>query len=373
MKKTILLILLFPIFSCSQTKKEITESYTPGFRIIQTADKSRIYKPDTDTTDNLHFRPLDIDIWYPARASETDSPLLFRDILHLLEKRANYYTASNKWTGITSLVAQSFCEGFKCSDTTRLLNFKTQSFMKASPVDKIFPLVIYLCAFNGMSYENFTLFETLAKNGFIVVSINSIGRYPGDMTMKSEDLLEQVDDAKASLNTIKQNSDIDFSKIGIIGYSWGGISGAILAGRIQRVSCLISLDGSEFHHYGEQKEEDTDFQGIRNSPEFQNLSLPVPYLRLESSNIISPNRKDSVYDFSEKLKNEKLIFKVDSAHHEDFSSLSVIVRESGNCPSNANYGTILNLTLAYLEDHLKNEHSFSHLIEQEINKSITKK
>jgi Dienelactone hydrolase family len=373
MMKTFSLILLLSLFSCSLTKKEKTESYEPGFRIIKTVDKSRIYKADTDSNDNLHFRPLDIDIWYPARASETDSPLLFRDILSLLEKRANYYTASNKWTGITSQEAQSFCEGFKCSDTTRLLNFKTQSFMEASPVDTKFPLVIYLCAFNGMSYENFTFFETLAKKGFVVVSISSIGRYPGEMTMKNEDLLEQVDDAKASLNAIKKNSDIDFSKIGIIGYSWGGVSGAILAARIPRVSCLISLDGSEFHHYGEQNEENTDFNGIRNSPEFQNLNLHVPYLRLESLNIIDAKKEDSVYDFSEKLKNEKLIFEVDSAHHEDFSSLSAVVRESGNCPTNSNYNTILNLTLAYLEDHLKNAHSFLHSIEQEINKSITKK
>ena len=95
-----------------------------------------------------------------------------------------------------------------------------------------------------MSYENFALFEALAKKGFVVVSISSIGRYPGDMTMKNEDLLEQVNDAIASLNTLKQSSNIDFSKIGIIGYSWGGLTGAILADKIPDISCLISFDGS---------------------------------------------------------------------------------------------------------------------------------
>jgi hypothetical protein len=49
-----------------------------------------------------------------------------------------------------------------------------------------------MTAFNGMSYENFTLFESLAKKGFIVVSVSSIGRFPGDMTMKKADLWSRL-------------------------------------------------------------------------------------------------------------------------------------------------------------------------------------
>jgi hypothetical protein len=360
MKYFLPLILLLLTCCCSESKKDKTETYRAGFKTVRAVDKSRIYKPNTDTTDILHFRPMDIDIWYPAKETGADSPLLFRDILVLLEKRANYYTASTKWTGITSQVAQSFCEGFKCSDTTKLLNFKTQTFRNAITIEAKFPLVIYLCAFNGMSYENFTLFEALAKKGYVVVSINSVGRYPGDMTMKNEDLLEQVNDAIASLNEIKQNSNIDFSKIGIIGYSWGGLSGAILAGKIKNVSCLISLDGSEYHHYGEEKKENEDFNVTRYSPVFKNLNLSMPYLRLESSGITIKDKEDSVYNFSEKLSGEKFIIKVDSAQHEDFSCLSEVVRVSGNCKSNHHYNTILNLTIPFLEDHLKNGHAQKH-------------
>jgi hypothetical protein len=370
MKKILLPILLLFLLSCTQEEK--TGSYAIGFKTIQTVDKSRIYRPNTDTTDNLHFRPLDIDIWYPARVSNMDTCVRFRDILGLLEKRANYYTASNAWNGITSKIAQSFCDGFQCSDSTKLLNYKTKTFRNVQAIDSEFPLVIYMCAFNGMSYENFKLFEDLATRGFIVMSVNSIGRYPGDMTMKKEDLLEQVNDAITSFQIIKQTSNVNFSKIGIIGYSWGGLSGAILAGKIPNVSCLISLDGSEFHHYDKEEEEETsDFNGIRFCPEFKNLNLTIPYLRLESSQIGIANKVDSIYNFSEKLINEKLIFKIDSAQHEDFSCLPVIVRESGNCEIKNCYKTILKLTLYFLEDNLKNEHAFSHVIEQEINKTAT--
>jgi pimeloyl-ACP methyl ester carboxylesterase len=136
--------------------------------------------------------------------------------------------------------------------------------------------------------------------------------------MKKDDLLEQVNDAVASLNELKQSSNIDFSKIGIVGYSWGGLAGAILAGKTPNVACLISLDGSEFHHYGESKEEDADFNDTRNNGEFKNMRLSLPYLRLESASLTNTGKEDSVYNFSEKLINEKLIYKIDSAQHEDF-------------------------------------------------------
>jgi hypothetical protein len=347
-------------------KKANTENYIAGFKTIQTKDKTRIYKPNSDTTDYLHFRPLDIDLWYPANTSTKDTCILFRNILGLLEKRANYYTASNAGNGMTQQLAQYFCEGLKCSDSTKVLNFKTQSFKNAKPIENKFPLIIYLSAFNGMSYENFTLFEELAKKGFIVASISSIGRFPGDMTMKKEDLMEQVNDAIATLNNLKTNSNIDFTKIGIIGYSWGGLSGSILASKITNIACLVSLDGSEFHHYGQAKEENIDFDVIRNSKDFKDIRLSIPYLRLESSPLKTAEKIDSVYNFTEKLSSKRQIFKIVSAQHEDFGCLSQLVKKSGNCKPNNYFTTISKLTVSFLEDHLKNKKNFKATIEQEI-------
>lgn len=373
MKLLVPITLLF-LVSCSDIKKTESEAYIAGFITIQTKDTTRIYKPNTDTTDYLHFRPLDIDLWYPASASTKDTAILFRNILGLLEQRANYYTASNAGDGMTRQLAQYFCEGLKCSDSTKVLNFKTQSFKDAKPIENKFPLIIYLSAFNGMSYENFSLFEELAKKGFVVASISSIGRFPGDMTMKNEDLMEQVNDAIATLNNLKGNSIIDFTKIGIIGYSWGGLSGSILASKIPNVACVISLDGSEFHHYGQAKEENMNFDSIRNSPDFKNMRLSVPYLRLESSASATTEKEDSVYNFTEKLSGDKQIFTIDSAQHEDFGCLPQLVKESGNCKPTQHFTTISKLTLSFLEDHLKNGKTFTETVGQEINnKKVLKK
>ena len=363
-------IVLLILMGCSETRKEKINPYDAGFTTIHRIDRTRIYKPGTDTTDYLHYRPIDLDIWYPSYKSATDTQLLVRDLLGLLETRANYYSASNVGNGITAHLAQFFCETFRCSDSTTLLNFKTSSFKNATAVTGKFPLVIYMTAFNGMSYENFILFETLAKKGFIVVSVSSIGRFPGDMTTKKEDLIEQVADAITTFNIVKENSNIDSNKIGIVGYSWGGLSGAILASKLPDVKCLVSLEGSEFHHYGN---EDSDFDFIKNSEDFKNIKLSIPYLRLESAPSTQPGKKDSVYNFSLTHVNNAQIFTIDSMQHEDLDCFSRVVRESGNCPINQRYNSALKLTVGFLEDNLKNENNFSATVEGQINKTIRKK
>jgi hypothetical protein len=371
MMKWFTLIIFILFAACSQTKKGTVKSYKAAFKTIHVIDTLRIYKPKTDTSNYLHYRPIDIDLWYPSDISATDSTITVYDLLALLEQRANYYSASNIGTGIAGQLAKFFCDAFKCSDSARLLSFKTNSFKNANAANGKFPLVIYMTAFNGMSYENFSLFEELSKKGFVVVSISSIGRFPGDMTTKKEDLLEQVNDAVIALKVLKQNPNIDFNKVGIVGYSWGGLAGAVLADKIANVRCLISYEGSEFHHYGSAKDENADFDTIRSSKEFKNLHLTIPYLRLESAASSQPEKVDSVYKFYPNNVNNAQVLSIDSMQHEDFDCFSFVVKKSGNCSVNQRYNTALNLAVGFLEDNLKNENHFSKIVAEMNN--ITKK
>jgi hypothetical protein len=373
MTKAIFPATLLFLFSCTNTRKEEPVSYQAGYRTIRTVDSSRTYKPATDTSDYLHLRPLDLDIWYPAENPHADSVILFKDFLGLLEQRANYYTASTIATGVTKQLAQSCCEGFKCSDPDKLLNYRTGSYKNAKASSRTFPLVIYLASYNSMCYENVALFEKLASKGYVVLSINSIGRYPGDMTMKHGDMMEQVYDAISSLKFLEKNPNIDFSKIGIIGYSWGGLSGTVLANKIPNTACLISFEGSEFHHYGESKDEDADFDGITQSDDFKNMSLRIPYLRLESTPLPKAAPNNSVYDFTVKLAGGKTILTIDSTEHQDFCSLPSYVKASGNCSSSKSYTTITNLAISFLDEHLKKTNSFPQTLQQELNKTVWQK
>ncbi len=193
------------------------------------------------------------------------------------------------------------------------------------------------------------------------------------MTMKKADLMEQVNDAVAAFHGFGQNQNVDFNKIGIVGYSWGGLAGAVLAGKIPNANCLVSLEGSEFHHYGNETGENADFDTIRNSKEFKNLHLTIPYLRLKSAPFIQTDKIDSVYNFSANHVDKPQIFTIDSAQHEDFECFSLVVKKSGNCIINQRYNSSLKLTVGFLEEHLKNDHSFTNTVAQEINKTVKRK
>ena len=372
MRIVLFFLMCILVSACDLRRTPQPEKYAAGFKIIKSVDRTRVYKPGTNASDNLHYRPLDIDIWYPAVRSRTDTALRVRDLLGLLEQRANYYSATNVGTGITQQLANYFADGFHCADSSTILDFKTGSLRNAAAVQTKFPLVIYLCAYNGMSYENYRLFETLASEGMIVMSISSIGRFPGDMTMKADDLLEQVLDAQRAVDVMKQDPHVDSRRIGIIGYSWGGMAAPFLAHRLENVKCIVSLEGSEFHHYGNAAEEDADFENITKSKEFQNLLISMPYLRLESAPANAP-AKDSIYHFTQKLAGETMIFTVDSVKHEDFGAMSLVTREAGNCAGNRQHQTIIELTSAFLQQELQQKSSFKEIQSRELNHSIRNK
>src|SRR6476620_7818314 len=172
-------LLTLILLSCESRRAVKPQPHAAGFKIIQSVDRSRVYKTGTPTSDKLHFRPLDIDIWYPAVRAMNDTVLRFQDLLRLLEQRANYYTASNAADGLTNQLAGSFVRSFQCGDSATLLHLKTSSIRNAAAIKNKLPVVIYMCAYNGMSFENYRLFENLASKGMIVVAISSIGRYPG--------------------------------------------------------------------------------------------------------------------------------------------------------------------------------------------------
>ena len=303
--------------------------------------------------DRLHFRPIDVDVWYPATAVRSDSTLRFGDFLQSLQDRANFYSAPGKFDSLKINVAKSFCEGFLCSQVDLLLQHLTKTRKEPAQVDEQFPLILYFASFGSMGYENYLLFESLAQQGYIVACVNSIGRYPGDMTTKNADLMEQVKDADQILNRLKKDPHTDTTKIGILGYSWGGLAGVILAMNRQDFKTIVSLDGSEFHHFDYNKSEDQDFNETLNAPLFKNAVLSVDYLRLESNPQPALINKDSVYNFLIKVSNTKQVVKIDSASHQDFSSLPTAVRSSGKCPVPKTYTSISSLTIAHFNKHLK--------------------
>ena len=359
---SIFLFLLLSFYSYSQ-------DYNAGFTSIILTDSSRIFKPDTSPSDRLHHRPVEVDIWYPAEACDNES-MLFGELFGLFEERAVRYDDTEDFSGVVNELALYYvAELGMGNDPNTLLNIKTNSHKDAQIVTGEFPLIIYLAGFNGMGFENYKIFENLAQNGYVVASIWSVGRYPGNMTNRKEDMLEQVYDAEFTLKYLRNNKifDIDPDKTGLLGSSWGGMSAAVLANRLPSVSAFVSLDGTETHYFGENDNnayygnspDDDNDQFIRDihqsgllDPEAQG----APYLYLESGNKLDDFNPTGEFHFYKQLQSEKFYLRLEDSKHEDFTCIPSILDPSGS--SAKNYRYITEASRRFFDQSLKGSGEF---------------
>lgn len=355
MKRTIALLLT--ILSITAQGQKV-DNYEVGFRIISTYDSSRIYKPNTLSNDVLHFRPINVDLWYPAHSATADTTASFGDFVNLLEQRSNFYDDTRNYQGLSDELLQYFCAGSDCPDYRGLKKIKTNSYVNAKPIAQKFPLIVYLSAYNGMCYENYSLLEKLANKGFVVASISSIGRYPGNMTMDSLDLFEQVNDAIFTINHLIKGEVVS-NHVGLIGYSWGGLAASALSMVVPKninIMATVSLDGSEQFYYGDE-EEDRKLTLIRKSSWFKPEYIQSAYLHLDSDMAMDETPPDSLYNITKFIQNEKHYFRIKQATHEDFSCLSQLATTKDKA-SNSQYQIIESLAVNFLLDKIKDQEVF---------------
>ena len=339
------------------------QSYHAGFKSFKLKDSTRIYKPNTGLTDNLHYRPVDLDIWYPSNEKK-GKPLRFRDLFSLFEQRAVNYQDNEDYSGITNELAQTYVAELGVgADGQKLLNIETNSFSNLEPTPTKHPVIIYMAGLNGMGFENYKILEKLAQNGFLVVSIWSVGRYPGDMTNQKEDMLEQVYDAEFAIRNLKQNGSIyaDFNNIGIIGCSWGGMSSAVFIDRNSNTKAFLSLDGTETHYFGAEVQNDQFIQEIYNSKLFNSKTQNVNYLYLESGDKLDGFQPSKDYNYFRELNSKKYYLRFKNSVHADFTCIPSILESSKN--SVQVYNNIEKTTIAFFKKSLENEDVFQSIWE----------
>jgi dienelactone hydrolase len=355
---TILVILTLSSFLRGFSQDE-NAGYSAGYRTMQLIDSIRIYKPNTNESDRLHHRPIDLDIWYPSD-DKTGKNMLFGELFQVLEERSNKYQDETDYAGFTEEMATLFAvgSGLNPKDGNKLLEVKTDSYINPEPSKGNFPLVIYMAGYNGMGFESYRVLEKLAENGFVVVSISSVGRYPGDMTNDKLDTMEQVYDAEFALQALKQRKElnIDFGTIGILGLSWGGMSGAILLDKYPNIKAFASLEGSDVHYYGDTEEDDAFLSEIYDSDLIHPEKTNASYLYLESGNKLDEFTPTGEYHYFKKISSPKKYLRITNSVHEDFGSLMWALKVS---PKQTEISEdITQTTVSFFNEYLKGEPGF---------------
>lgn len=346
------------------------QTYTIGFKTFQLRDSTRVYKPNTELTDSLHYRPVDLDVWYPSN-DKNDAQLAFGDLFKLFEQRAVNYQDNTDYSGITNELALFYVAELGIGkDAQKLLDVKTNTYANLNISSRKHPVILYMSGFNGMGFENYKVLEKLAQEGYVVIAIWSFGRYPGDMTNEMEDMLEQVYDAEFALKYLGANKrfNIDLNKIGLLACSWGGMAAGVLANRNKNVKAMVSFDGSETHYFGEidtnayangANGEDNDrfIQEIYDSKLLEPTAQDMKYLYLESGDKLDEFHPFKEFNYFKKLDSEKYYLRFKNSSHADFTCIPSILNASEN--SIKIYDNIENVTLSFFEKSLKNKGSFT--------------
>lgn len=369
MKTKLILTILSLLCFLQGFSQEENLGYSAGYKTIHLLDSSRIYKPNTNESDRLRYRPLEIDVWYPSD-NKTGKSMLFGELFQVLEERSNKFQDETDYTGFTEELATLFAvgSGLKPEDGDKLLKLKTESYFNLAHSKENFPLVIYMAGYNGMGFESYRVLEKLAKNGFVVVSISSVGRYPGDMTNDKLDTMEQVYDAEFALKTLKQQTDfnIDFGTIGILGLSWGGMSGAILLDRNPTIKAFVSLDGTDVFYYGDTEEDDNFLSEIFNTNLIHPEKNSAAYLYMESGNKLDEFTPTDEYHYFKKYSSTKKYLRITNSLHEDFGSLGWALKVS---PERMEISEdITKSTVSFFKEYLKGVTGFRNQYEKLLKK-----
>ncbi len=353
------LVLFQVCFVKGQTSlKEInlnSGKYKVGFKHYTAIDSTRTYQIKNEFNNQFINRPIPISIWYPAKIKNSNSKeLAVLDYLEILKEEEEWKNLPNEF------LLDWFPDLWNTPENTAHLSEKATAFSNSTFLDGKYPVVIYASSYQASSIENFALFEYLASNGFVVISSPSRGtdtRWLEGGTTK--DMETQSRDVEFLLKEIHKYENIDFDRIALMGFSFGGLSNAITVMKNKSISAVVSLDGTERYNYSV----------LEKSPYFNLDNFNIPYIHFAQKDIPEEvltsdkipaelNYKFQLYD-SLKYSNA-YSYKFHDLTHSYFSSFGVLFanrdkrQDKSDDKIMASYKLLSEHTLQFLNATLKN-------------------
>ncbi len=133
-------------------------------------------------------------------------------------------------------------------------------FTPEAPAGKKFPVLVYFADWDGTKINNRRLLQDLASHGFVIVAVTYPDLGPGmdfssqtafETTLRNanERVTQRAQDASQVLDWLKLSSlaaMADMSRVGILGYSFGGAVAAEAALKDPRYKAALNIDGWRF-------------------------------------------------------------------------------------------------------------------------------
>ncbi|WP_108803758.1 tetratricopeptide repeat protein [Aquimarina sp. Aq107] len=371
---TVIIFVFFQLYliNAQTSLKEINldfGKYKVGFKHYTSIDSTRTYQIGNEFNNQYIYRPIPISVWYPASINNKNSKQL--SILNYLE----ILKEEEEWKDLpNSFLLDWFSYLWNTPQNQAHLSEKVNAFTNILAIKNKFPVIVYAPSYEASSIENFTLFEYLASNGFVVISSPSRGTdtrlLEGGST---KDVETQSRDVEFLLKEIHKYENIDPNKIALMSFSFGGLSNVITAMKNKNIKAIVSLDGTERYRYAV----------LEKSPYFNLDKFDIPYIHFAQKDIpkkvlISDKIPDELnYEFQlyDSLKHSFIYsYKFHDLSHSYFSSFGVLFanrdkrQDKSDKKIMSSYKLLSEQTLQFLTATLKNNQDVKIMIEENLAK-----
>lgn len=223
--------------------------YTIGFRSVFAFDRSREWLQTRPFhggfSPDYNWRPIRIDIWYPAMARRAAAPMTFGDYV-TVQVPQGFEALQRQVRGRDMLIATLDVRENDPAELQKLLRSPVPAQLNAPTAFGRFPLLFWIGGQNAGGQDGSVLAEFLASRGYIVASVALQGRDAGETTLRrrQEDIETTLRDYEFAWATLRGDASVDQSKVGVIGHSLGAVEAMLFADRHPDVSVAIGLDGT---------------------------------------------------------------------------------------------------------------------------------
>ena len=232
--------------------------YEVGYRVMHEYDPTRTFKPKRDyfgkPTEGSIARPLQISIWYPAIPSAGQARMKLEDYYRVQATETDFAPPSpERVTIMMNRLKQIWPLEFRVPPEGRnairerieeALREEVFAVRDAVPEKGPFPLIVHMPGYNASPAHHAYLFEFLASRGYVVAAVPNMGMYRRGIDDEAASLEVQARDLEFAVARMGELPNVDLSRVGTTGMSWGGFSNVLFGERDARVDAVLTLDGA---------------------------------------------------------------------------------------------------------------------------------
>lgn len=221
-----------------------------GLQVVQQYDHARVFMGDVDpvtgrATKGERARPIQTLVWYPATGAGAGKAMRYRDYLQLIGTELDFaLDKEHARAAADAVIREEYVSESGPEQARQVLEGAMRARRDAAARPGKFPVLIYVPSISAPAGENADLCEYLASHGYIVIASSSVGPRSRMMPNDLEGAQTGADDIAFLIRYAHTLPHADPGRIGVAGFSWGGISNVFAAARDSRIKALVNLDGS---------------------------------------------------------------------------------------------------------------------------------